>query len=125
MTQSEFITLLHGLAAAWSRRDYAAAAGVFAEDVRYADPTRYAWEGRAALRAFFEADEGFEQETVLHTILFDEQRQVGAAEYTYRGTHTYHGVALIRLEAGKIAQWREYQHIDPRPWIEFVGKTAF
>jgi hypothetical protein len=35
MTKTELRDLLHSLADAWTRRDYAAAAGFFAEDVRY------------------------------------------------------------------------------------------
>lgn len=125
MTKSDFRNLLHSLADAWARRDYATAASFFAEDVRYGDPTRYSFSGRSELRAFFEADEGYDQRTVWHTILFDEDQQLGAAEYTYEGTHRYHGTVLIKVEDGKISRWREYQHIDAREWETFVSGTAF
>lgn len=125
MRTEDFRRLLEQLAAGWARRDYASVAEAFAEDVRYADPLRYAFHDRGALRAFFEDDGGAEQRTVWHTVLFDEAQQVGAAEYSYEGTHRYHGVALIRLRDGKITHWREYQHIDLRPWDEFVAGTAF
>jgi hypothetical protein len=125
MTRKEFRDLLHSLADAWSRRDYATARSVFAEDVRYGDPMRYSFNGRGELRAFFENDEGYDQRTAWHTIVFDEDQQVGAAEYTYEGTHRYHGTVLIKIENGRISRWREYQHVDPREWEEFSSATAF
>ncbi len=125
MNSAEFRQTLLSLADAWGRRDYAAAAAAFAENVRYADPLRYSFAGRAELLAFFEADDGHPQRTVFHTVVFDEGRQVGAAEYTYDGTHRYHGVALVRVEGGRITHWREYQHVDPRAREEFAAGTLF
>lgn len=125
MTRLELGNLLHALADAWTRRDYATAASFFAEGVRYGDPTRYSFNGRAELRAFFEDDEGYDQRTVWHNIVFDEDQQLGAAEYTYEGTHRYHGTVLIKVEDGRITRWREYQHVDPREWEAFVSGTAF
>ena len=125
MTEAEFRQLLARLADAWGRRDYAAAAACFAEEVCYADPLRYQLQGRRALRAFFEADEGLPQRTEWHTVVFDAAAQRGAAEYSYEGTHRYHGVALIAVQAGVITHWREYQHVDPRTWEEFAGETRF
>jgi hypothetical protein len=125
MTQLGFEAMLHTLADAWSRRDYASAAAFFAEDVHYADPLRYAVAGREQLLAFFTADDGLPQITHWHNIVFDDRRQIGAAEYTYTGTHTYHGVTLVRVQADRITHWREYQHIDSRPWSDFAGATAF
>jgi hypothetical protein len=48
-----------------------------------------------------------------------------AAEYTYEGTHRYHGVVLIKVSGTGITHWREYQHISPLAWQEFVGVTKF
>jgi ketosteroid isomerase-like protein len=93
--------------------------------VRYADPLRYSFRGRDALRAFFEDDGGHAQRCVFHTILFDEEQQTGAVEYTYEGTHRYHGVVLVRVQEGRISHWREYQHIDAREWEELAAGTAF
>ncbi len=125
MTSSEFRTLLDALADGWRRRDYTAVASQFAPDVQYGDPLRYHLEGRPALEAFFSADEGFEQHVWWHLVLFDEAQQIGVVEYTYEGTHRYHGVALARIHAGLITHWREYQHTYPRDWRSFVGTTAF
>jgi ketosteroid isomerase-like protein len=125
MTKQEFRQLLDRLASGWARRDYAAVAQEFSEDVRYGDPTRYSFNNRRDLQAFFENDEGYEQRTVWHTVIFDEAQQIGAAEYTYEGTHRYHGMVLIRVEDGRITNWREYQHINDKPWEEFVAATMF
>lgn len=122
LTADEFRALLERLAAAWHAREYAAAAACFAGDVSYGDPTRYALHGRAALRGFFEDDEDFEQRQAWHSIVFDPAQQVGAAEYTYVGTHRYHGAVIVRVANGLIAHWREHQHIDDaRSWEEFTG----
>lgn len=125
MTTSEFRTMLQGLADGWQRRDYAKVVSFFAEDVRYADPLRYSFENRQDLRAFFENDEGLEQSTVWHNVIFDEERQVGVAEYTYDGTWCYHGTVWIRVQDDLITHWREYQHTDPREWEDFACGTAF
>lgn len=125
MTKAEFKALLEELAVAWGRRDYLAAASVFADDVQYADPLRYRLKSRAELQAFFENDDGYSQATVWHLIVFDEAQQSGAAEYTYQGTHRYHGTALIKVRDGKISHWREYQHIDDRAWEDYAGETVF
>jgi len=125
VTPLEFRALLERLADGWRRRAYDEVAAAFAADVRYADPLRYSFADRRSLAAFFAADEGRPQRMIWHTILFDEERQIGAGEYTYEGTHRYHGVAIVRVEGGLITHWREYQHVDPRPWTEFVAGTGF
>lgn len=125
MNETGFRELLDRLANGWASGEYAELLEIFAEDVRYADPLRYNLCGRTKLREFFEADEGKVQQTTFHTIIFDEHRQIGAVEYTYQGSHRYHGVALIRLENDLITHWREYQHIDDRPWSEFHSGTEF
>jgi len=122
LTEGEFRALLERLAAAWHARQYSAAASCFAEDVAYGDPVRYGLHGRAALRGFFEDDEDREQRVDWHTIVFDPAQQVGSAEYTYEGTHRYHGAVIVRVANGLIAHWREHQHIDDqRTWEEFTG----
>ena len=125
MTRSEFSTLLDALAHGWRTRDYAAVASHFTEDVQYGDPTRYMLAGRTELLEFFRADDDMSQHMQWHLMLFDEVRQMGAAEYTYEGTLRYHGVALIQVRDGRISHWREYQHTDSRAWRDFAGATTF
>ena len=57
-------------------------------------------------------------QTVSHTILFDPEMQIGAVEYTYEGTHRYHGVVLTKASGTLITHWRENQHISPMAWEE-------
>lgn len=125
MTSSEFKDLLHSLARAWETKDYELAASFFAPDVRYADPLRYAAANRNELLAFFRDDEGLDQLTTWHNIVFDEAQQLGAAEYTFEGSNRYHGLVLIRVAGDKIDRWREYQHISPLEWQEFTAATRF
>ena len=125
MTSAGFQQLLARLATGWRSRDYPGVAAEFSPDVRYADPLRYQLNGRRALLEFFQADDDKEQHVIWHLTLFDEATQTGVAEYTYEGTHQYHGVALVRVGADGITHWREYQHTDARPWTEFAGETAF
>jgi len=126
LTENEFRGLLNDLADAWHKRDYRRAADAFAEDVHYGDPTRYSLQGRDALRGFFEDDDDRDQHVDWHHVVFDPARQVGAVEYTYEGTHRYHGTVMLKLERGLIARWREYQHVvDDKTWEEFAGGTHF
>lgn len=125
LTTPEFRALLDRFAALWGAREYRMLVEHFAPDVHYADPLRYRLEGRAALFDFFDNDEGLPQSTVWHTTMFDEATQTGTAEYTYTGTHRYHGVAIVRLHDGLVTHWREYQHVDARDWNDYVGTTRF
>lgn len=125
MTTEQFQSLLSDLAIGWRARDYVAVASRFASDVRYSDPTRYALRGREALLDFFSADDGHAQQMEWHLTLFDEAQQLGAAEYTYEGTHRYHGVVLIRVADGVITHWREYQHVSGVSWAEFTADSSF
>src|SRR5437762_10655022 len=96
MTKQEFTRILNALATSWAERNYKQAA-FFATEIKYGDPTRYQFANKAELLAFFENDEGYDQKTVWHNILFDPEMQIGAAEYTYEGTYRYHGVVLIKV----------------------------
>ena len=119
MTRAGFVEMLGSMAEAWTARDYEKAIRFFAPDVRYADPLRYSFSNSADLLRFFQDDGDQPQSTLWHNVVFDEARQVGAAEYSYRGTHLYHGVVLIRLQGGKITHWREYQHTSEKEWDAF------
>jgi len=125
MTKQEFKAMLDTLAADWEQKKYDHAASFFAVDVKYGDPIRYQFTSRPELLAFFRNDEGYDQRTVCHTVLFDQELQIGVVEYTYEGTHRYHGMVLIRISGKEITHWREYQHISPLAWEEFVGVTKF
>ncbi len=120
MTAPLFAETLRQLADALARKDYAGACALFAPDVIYVDPLRYRLGSRQQLQAFFENDDGLPQETRWHAIVYDPDTRTGAAEYSYTGSHRYHGVAMIRLDAqGLIDRWREYQHIVDADWHDW------
>ena len=124
MTRADFSAALEALARAWQERDYDRAASFFAEDVQYIDPLRYHHRSRSELLRFYQDDEGYPQRTVWRNILFDEALQLGAVEYTYEGTHRYHGVTLIQVRGGLFARWREYQHISHLEWEDLWAGAA-
>ena len=124
MTRQEFTEMLQTMARGWTNKDYETVIQFFADDVRYIDPVRYRIAGRADLLRFYENDEGYPEESVWHNIVFDEARQMGAGEYTYRGTHLYHGLVLIKVQDGRITHWREYQHISDVTWEDFTAGFA-
>jgi hypothetical protein len=125
MKREEFTAMLNSISESWQKRDYARAAAFYAKDIHYADPLNYRFDNRADLQKFFENDEGFEQKNTWHNIIFDESQQIGAVEYTYEGTHRYHGIALVKVANDKITHWREYQHISQLDWKEFCSGTEF
>src|SRR5262245_65223814 len=118
MTRQEFESLLQALARGWAEKDYDRVASFYTEDVRYRDPTRYSFTSRTELLETFFRGEVAEESTVWHNVVFDEGRQLGAAEYTYQGTHRYHGTVWIQLRGDRIARWREYQHTSDLEWEE-------
>lgn len=119
MRETEFRSMLDRLAAGWTERAYEAVAAHFADGVYYSDAVNYAFRDRESLLRFFRDDEDREQSCVFHDAIFDEGRQVGAAEYTYSGSYRYHGTVWIKLVNDKIASWREYQHKSEKDWEEF------
>lgn len=125
MKRDGFRSLLEGLGAAWRDRGYEEAVSHFAPDIRYVDPLRYSISGRDDLLAFFRNDGGHPQSTIWHHVLFDETHQIGAAEYSYRGTQLYHGVVLIRMDGDQITHWREYQHTAELDWETFFKGAIF
>lgn len=119
MTRDEFKSLLIALSEGWTNKCYGDVAAHFADDVFYADPNSYAFTDRKSLLRFFKDDEGYEQSCRFHNSVFDEAQQLGAAEYTYKGTYRYHGTVWISVEGDKIVGWREYQHRSEKDWKEF------
>jgi len=119
MTCQEFEALLQALARGWSEKDYDKVASFYAEDVLYRDPIRYSFTSRTELLETFFRGEQADESTVWHNVLFDEERQLGAAEYSYQGKHRYHGTVWVQLRGDRIASWREYQHTSDLEWEEF------
>ena len=97
MDAEGFRRLLGTVAEAWNEGDTTTALACFAENARYTEPpdTQH-YEGRQALYEFFGGEDPPPMRMEWHTIVFDDGRQMGAGEYTYRGTNTYHGVVVVQ-----------------------------
>lgn len=128
LTALEFRRLLQRVADAWNAGDARRAAECFAEDAVYSEPPdRQLYRGRAELFEFFGGHERPDpaMQMTWHHLLFDEDAQIGAGEYTFQAQNRYHGAVLVRIEEGVIANWREYQYRSELEWDEFVGENAF
>lgn len=102
--------MLDAMAAAWTNREYEKVAEFFTEPLFYSDPLNYSFTSKSDLLAFFQDDDGEAQFCEFHQAVFDEERQTGAAEYTYKGSFLYYGTVWIEISNNKISSWREYQH---------------
>ena len=60
-----------------------------------------------------------------HHLLFDEERQIGAGEYTFQYDIRTHGVVMVQLVNSRIARWREYEVESPLDWETLAGETRF
>ena len=96
MTRDDFVRVLERAAAGWNDGDAGAVADCFAEDVDYGDPLRYRFTRRNDMLDFFEPPAGGHH-VEWHTIIWDDQSQIGVVEYTYVGHHRYHGAAVAEL----------------------------
>ena len=125
-SQDRFEAILQGVADAWNAGDAAAAANLFAEDAVYLEPPdRQLYRGRRALYEFFGGDQKIPMSMTWHHLAFDETAQIGFGEYTFKGTNQYHGIVVVRIRDGKIANWREYQYKSAEPWSVFTTENPF
>ena len=126
---ADFDRLMRALADAWARNDAPAGAALFGQDATYSEPPdEQLFVGREQLEAYFSP---LEPGTYLdfHNVWFDEASGVGAVEFSFgtRGeARASHGVAIVTVVDGLIAEWREYQSQGPSSFAEFTateGKT--
>ncbi|MCD9188098.1 MAG: hypothetical protein LUM44_16890 [Pyrinomonadaceae bacterium] len=123
MNKNEFEKMLDAMAESWTNRKYEMVAAHFAEQLFYSDSINYTFYNKTDLLNFFKNDGGYEQLCLFHNAVFDEKKQEGAAEYTYKGTFCYHGTVWIKIQDEKIVVWREYQQITVKSWDDFWGKS--
>jgi limonene-1,2-epoxide hydrolase len=120
LDRAAFVALMNDVADAWIQGDTDRALSRFTDEARYVEPPdlqRYT--GREELRAYFGGDDPPPMSLTWHHLVFDETQQLGAAEYTYEGGSRFHGVALVRIEDDRIADWREYQVRSDLDWERF------
>ena len=128
ITASEFIQLLRRMADGWNTGNASQAADCFTEDALYTEPPdKQYYSGRDALYRFFGGENGRagDMSMVWHHILFDEESQIGAGEFTFTYGTTVHGVTMIKVRDGLISNWREYWYASPLSWEEFTHKNSF
>jgi ketosteroid isomerase-like protein len=128
LTTAEFRALMQTVADGWNAGDARRAADCFTENAVYTEPPeRQVYVGREALYDFFGGAAGPDLPMSMewHHLLFDEDTQIGAGEYTFAMHNRYHGVVIVRIAEGKIANWREYQYRSERDWAAFLGPNPF
>ena len=128
VTTAQFRSLMAAVAAGWNAGDARRAAECFTEDALYLEPPdEQFYAGRPALYEFFGGGSKPEppMKMTWHHLAFDEESQIGFGEYTFQMNARYHGVVVVRVRDGKIANWREYQYGSKLDWKEFVRKNDF
>jgi ketosteroid isomerase-like protein len=116
------------VAAGWNAGNARQAADCFSEDAIYLEPPdKQLYRGRAELYEFFGGDRGTEipMRMTWHHLAFNEEEQVGFGEYTFEMHGRYHGIVVVKLEAGMIQYWREYQYPGELEWDEFTRHNSF
>lgn len=128
LNKLEFVQLLQRLADGWNKGDAGRAAACFTQDALYTEPPdKQYYAGRDALYHFFGGATGRagQMNMVWHHIVFDEESQVGAGEFTFTYGDTVHGVTMIKAQDGLISNWREYWYASPLSWEAFTEKNSF
>jgi ketosteroid isomerase-like protein len=128
LTTADYKALMNQVADAWNRNDARRAAALFADRAVYsAPPDGRVRRGRDELFRFFGGPSGRPRPMRMewHHLVFDEETQIGAGEYTFSYDIRTHGAVMVRIVGGQIANWREYERASPLDWEEFVGPNRF
>lgn len=125
----EFTKLLQTVADGWNEGNARKAADCYSEEAIYSAPPQPRYrKGRRALYEFFGGDKGREAPMRMrwHHIAFDETRQIGFGEYTFKyKEYQAHGVVAVKVVDRKISNWREYEVESSLSWEAFVGENNF
>jgi hypothetical protein len=125
---ARFEALMKIVAEGWNEGKARKAADCFSENAIYSQPPdKQLYRGREALFKFFGGDKGRKgtMKMIWHHLIFNERTQVGAGEFTFTYGSTVHGVAIIRVKAGKISNWREYWEESSLGWKTFIESNPF
>ena len=128
MTKTEFERLMQTIADGWNEGDARVAADCFSEDAIYVEPPdKQLYRGREELYEFFGGNHGREisMKMTWHHLAFNEAEQIGFGEYTFEMHGRYHGIVVVKIEAGLIKHWREYQYRTELGWDEFTQYNRF
>src|SRR5262245_46837953 len=105
LTRFEFTELLQRLSDGWNKGEARQAADCFTPDALYTEPPdKQYYSGRDRLYQFFGGDDGRagQMNMVWHHIVFDEESQIGAGEFTFTYGDAVHGVTMIKVRDGLI-----------------------
>jgi hypothetical protein len=125
---AEFERLMQTVAEGWSEGNARKAADCFTQDAIYTEPPdKQFYRGRDALFKFFGGAEGRESQMKMtwHHLMFNEEKQVGAGEFTFEYGGKVHGMVAVKITGGKISNWREYWYESDLDWERFVGDNRF
>jgi hypothetical protein len=127
-TTTDFKRLMQTVADGWNEGDARKSADCFSEDAIYVEPPdKQLYHSRLELYEFFGGDPGPERpmEMTWHHLAFNEEDQTGFGEYTFQMNSRYHGIVVVKIEAGLIKGWREYQYKSELNWDEFTSQGPF
>lgn len=122
MSTNTFKKLMQTVADGWNSYDPKKSVECFTDDVIYMEPPdKQLVVGKKNLFKYF--DNPKPMKLVWHNLMFDEENQVGAEEFTFtmQGRQGNHGVVVVELRDGKIKFWREYYKISDSNFKEFIS----
>ncbi len=125
MKISDFKKLMQTVADGWNRHDPKRSVDCFTEDAIYMEPPdKQLIFGKDSLFKYFDSPK--QMKLVWHQLMFDEDKQIGAGEFTFtmedrRGNH---GVVVVELKDGRINFWREYYTISDLDFKEFISSKG-
>ena len=128
LNTTQFNQLMQTIADGWNEGDARKSVDCFSEDAVYTEPPdRQLYRGRAELYQFFGGDIGTDvpMNMTWHHLAFNGEEQIGFGEYSFQMNRKYHGIAVVKIENGLIARWREYQYQSDLGWEAFTGHNPF
>ena len=122
-----FRFLMETVAEGWNRGNAQLAASCFNENAVFSGPPSPPHRGRKELFEWFGGSKGRElpMDMKWHHILFDPAQQIGVGEFTFRYRIQTHGLVIVNISNGLIANWREYEIESPLPWDRLIGDNRF
>jgi hypothetical protein len=126
ISTDDFYKIMNAVAEGQSEGNTANAADMFAENAVYSDLLRrQTYKGRVAIKKSFSNSSAKSLKMQWRHLLFNEQDQIGAGEFTLEGDRRYHGMVIVKVEKGKISNWREYRYASSQSWDKFTSDNPF
>jgi hypothetical protein len=128
ITTADFERLMQTIAEGWNGGNARRAADCFHAEAIYTEPPeKQLYHGRTELYEFFGGDLGTDlpMQMTWHHLAFNEAEQIGFGEYTFQMHGRYHGIVVVKIEAGLIRHWREYQYKSELDWETFTSQNPF